>query len=243
MNKYNPYKHHRRSIRLQGYDYSQEGLYFITICCQDRACLFGEIVDGEMICNDAGNIANQCWLDIPNHFPNMVLHEYVVMPNHIHGIVEIIGTDNVGANDYSPYNNVMANDDVGTKNISPYNNVMANDDVGAKDISPYNNVMANDDVGAKNISPYNNVMANDDVGAKNISPYNNVMANDDVGANDYSPYNNVMANDDGIGANDYSPIPPNGTSKTIGSMVRGFKIGVRSEERRVGKECRSRWGG
>lgn len=159
-----PNKYHRKSIRLQGYDYSQAGLYFITICCQDRACLFGEIVDGEMICKDTGNIANQCWLDIPNHFPNMVLHEYVVMPNHIHGIVEIIGTDNVGA-----------------KNISPYNNVMANDD-----------------------SPNN-----DDVGTKNILPNNN-----------------VMANDDGIGANGYSPLPPNGTSKTIGSMVRGFKIGV-----------------
>src|SRR5690606_30881644 len=128
MNRYHPNIHHRRSIRLKGYDYSQAGLYFITICCQNRAHLFGKIVDGEMICNDMGNIANQCWLDIPNHFPNMVLHEYVVMPNHIHGIVEIIGTDNVGAKNVSPDNNVMANDDVGTKNISPHNNVMANDD-------------------------------------------------------------------------------------------------------------------
>lgn len=59
MNKYNPQKHHRRSIRLQGYDYSQEALYFITICCQDRTHLFGEIVDGKMILNSYGEIAQK----------------------------------------------------------------------------------------------------------------------------------------------------------------------------------------
>jgi REP element-mobilizing transposase RayT len=87
---YNPQIHHRRSIRLKGYDYSQAGLYFITICTQNRECLFGEIRSPEMILNDAGNIANECWLVIPNHFPNVVLHEFIVMPNHIHGIVEYV---------------------------------------------------------------------------------------------------------------------------------------------------------
>ena len=84
---YNPNIHHRKSIRLKGYDYTQAGLYFITICCQNRECLFGNIINGEMILNDAGNIANECWLAIPNHFPNVVLHEFVIMPNHIHGII------------------------------------------------------------------------------------------------------------------------------------------------------------
>lgn len=119
MKQYKPNIHHRRSIRLKGYDYSQAELYFITICCQYRACLFGKIVDGKMICNDAGKIFNPCWLD---------------MPNHIHGIVEIVW-------------------------------------------------------------------------AKNISPDNSTT--------------------DGIRTINITPLPrPNGTSKTIGSMVRGFKIGV-----------------
>jgi REP element-mobilizing transposase RayT len=87
---YDPAIHHRHSIRLKGYDYSQEGLYFITICCQGRICRFGKIEDGKMILNDTGNIAQQCWLDIPQHFPLVELHEYVVMPNHNHGIVEFI---------------------------------------------------------------------------------------------------------------------------------------------------------
>jgi len=95
MNNYNPNIHHRHSIRLSGYDYSQEGLYFITICVQDRKCLFGKIVGVEnlqpkMILNDAGKIADNCWLEIPEHFPNAVLHEHIVMPNHIHGIIELI---------------------------------------------------------------------------------------------------------------------------------------------------------
>jgi len=90
----------RRSIRLQGYDYSGEGLYFVTICVQDMKCLFGKVVDGEVILNDAGKIAKQCWLDIPTHFPHVTIHEFIIMPNHIHGILEI--TQSVGVNNHSP---------------------------------------------------------------------------------------------------------------------------------------------
>ena len=86
---YNPNIHHRKSVRLKEYDYSKEGLYFITICCDARNHLFGGIVDGKMILYDAGKIANQCWLDIPNHFPNAILHEHIIMPNHVHGIIEL----------------------------------------------------------------------------------------------------------------------------------------------------------
>ena len=110
---YNPNIHHRRSIRLKGYDYSQAGLYFITIVCQNRKCLFGEIQNGEMVLNDAGCIANECWLEITNHFPNVVLHEFVVMPNHIHGIVEL-KTDfaaTVGVKNFSLHMPNRANDD------------------------------------------------------------------------------------------------------------------------------------
>ncbi|NBL65852.1 hypothetical protein GV828_11630 [Flavobacterium sp. NST-5] len=89
MNRYNPQKHHRRSIRLQGYDYSQEGLYFITICCQDRAHLFGKVVSGEMILNSYGEIAQEEWLNTTEIRDNVLLHEFVVMPNHFHSIIEI----------------------------------------------------------------------------------------------------------------------------------------------------------
>src|SRR5574344_842084 len=102
---YNPNIHHRRSIRLRGYDYSQSGLYFITICTNNRECLFGHIASGEMHLNDAGKIANECWSNIPNHFPNARLHQYIIMPNHIHGIIELVETT-VGANNYSPYSSM-----------------------------------------------------------------------------------------------------------------------------------------
>jgi putative transposase len=101
--KYNPQIHHRRSIRLNGYDYSQAGLYFITICCQDRKCRFGKIENDKMILNNLGKIANECWLEIPKHFPNAILHEYVVMPNHVHGIIELVNDDNVvGVENFQP---------------------------------------------------------------------------------------------------------------------------------------------
>ncbi|MEH0157482.1 transposase [Limibacter armeniacum] len=89
---YDPQKHHRRSIRLKGYDYSQAGLYFITTCVQNRKYLFGKINNGEMILNDAGKMIETEWLDLKNRFPNIELHEFVVMPNHFHSILEIQNT-------------------------------------------------------------------------------------------------------------------------------------------------------
>jgi putative transposase len=151
-NKYNPNIHSRRSIRLKDYDYAQAGLYFITICTKNRDCLFGRISSGEMKLNDAGENAYACWLEIPKHFSNTILHEFVIMPNHVHGIVEILGTNQNSAVD-------------GAKNVSAVD--------GAKNVSAVD--------GAKNVSA--------DDGAKNVSPLR-------------------------------SP------SKTIGSVVRGYKIGV-----------------
>ncbi|MCM0588870.1 MAG: transposase [Gloeotrichia echinulata DVL01] len=89
---YDPQKHHRRSIRLKGYDYTQTGAYFITICTKKRQCLFGNVVQGEMQLNSLGYIAFNCWQTIPDHFPHIELDTFVVMPNHIHGILII--TDN-----------------------------------------------------------------------------------------------------------------------------------------------------
>jgi REP element-mobilizing transposase RayT len=94
--KYDPQKHHRRSIRLNEYDYSQAGAYFVTIVTQQRACLFGEIVDGQMLLNAAGRIVQWEWQRLGQRFPNLQLGPFVVMPNHLHGII-VICADGVGA--------------------------------------------------------------------------------------------------------------------------------------------------
>lgn len=87
--KYNPNIHHRRSIRLKGYDYSSEGLYFITICCHNKVCLFGHVVNGAMVLNEYGQVAFNEWMKTPEIRPNVELGEFIVMPNHIHGIIRI----------------------------------------------------------------------------------------------------------------------------------------------------------
>ena len=79
--------HHRRSIRLQGYDYSRSGAYFVTLCAHERQCLFGEIVDGEMRLNDFGRIVVAEWIRSGELRSEIEIGEYVVMPNHFHGIV------------------------------------------------------------------------------------------------------------------------------------------------------------
>lgn len=94
MNQYNPNIHHRRSIRLKGHDYAQAGLYFITICCENRICRFGNIENGEMILNEYGIIAHHEWVKLSERFPNFELDAFQIMPNHIHGIIVL---NNVGA--------------------------------------------------------------------------------------------------------------------------------------------------
>ena len=103
-------KPQRKSIRLRGYDYSQAGFYFITICTQNRVHLFGEIPVGagpcacpddgpcacpKMVLNDAGKMVSQIWHEIPDYYDGFDIHEFIVMPNHIHGIIEITTTNPV----------------------------------------------------------------------------------------------------------------------------------------------------
>lgn len=101
---YNPLIHNRQSRRLKGYDYASEGLYFITLNTENRNQLFGEIKNGDMHLNNVGLFTRDCWLAIPKHFPHVALHDFVIMPDHIHGVIEIIynPVDNsVGMNNYS----------------------------------------------------------------------------------------------------------------------------------------------
>jgi REP element-mobilizing transposase RayT len=89
--KYRPDEHNRRSIRLTGYDYSQAGAYFVTICIQNQKSLLGEIIDGEIQLNDAGRMIRTTWDGLPNSFPFAETHQFIVMPNHIHGIIILAG--------------------------------------------------------------------------------------------------------------------------------------------------------
>ena len=89
---YNSDIHHRRSIRLVGYDYSQSGAYFITICTNNRECILGEIVDRAMNYNELGNIALSHWQNLATHHPSIEIDEWIVMPNHLHGIIIIHGS-------------------------------------------------------------------------------------------------------------------------------------------------------
>ncbi len=95
--KHDPDKRHRRSIRLKGYDYSEAGAYFITICAQNRECLFGDIVDEEIRLNDAGQMVHRIWNDLSVEYPDIEIDEFIVMPNHMHGIIVIVGAPLVGA--------------------------------------------------------------------------------------------------------------------------------------------------
>jgi putative transposase len=88
---YDPAKHHRRSIRLRGYDYRQAGAYFVTICTVKRQCIFGRVVDGQMILNAPGQMVERVWHGLSQHYPGIETDAFVVMPNHVHGIIILVG--------------------------------------------------------------------------------------------------------------------------------------------------------
>ncbi len=82
---------HRRLLRLPEYDYSQAGAYFVTICVQGRECLLGEVMGGSIHLSDHGKLVRDCWHKLPHHYPNIELDAFVVMPNHVHGVVVLVG--------------------------------------------------------------------------------------------------------------------------------------------------------
>lgn len=134
VRKYDPQIHHRRSIRLKGYDYSKAGRYFVTICCHDRMCRFGRIENYEMILNDAGKMIDKWFLELPRKFPDVALGTHVVMPNHFHAIIintgkypAVIGNDPVGADlRVRPDNNGICPD----INVRPDNEGICHDNEG-----------------------------------------------------------------------------------------------------------------
>ena len=120
MTKFDPQKHHRRSIRLKGYDYSQEGAYYVTIVTWQRGFLFGNIVNQDMILSPYGEIVQKWWQEIPVHFSNVETGAFVVMPNHVHGIIYIFeerrGT--VPVPEDNGENTIAQNKDMSDENLS-----------------------------------------------------------------------------------------------------------------------------
>ncbi len=99
---YNSYRYNRRSIRLSGYDYSQPGYYYITLCTQDRDKKFGVILDKKMQLNDVGRMVDQEWNQIPKMFKHVILDKYIIMPDHFHGIIHIIPNKKIPVNNINP---------------------------------------------------------------------------------------------------------------------------------------------
>ncbi|MEO8149597.1 MAG: transposase [Bacteroidia bacterium] len=200
--KYNPQTHHRKSIRLKGYDYSQEGLYFVTICCYNMQCLFGTISNDEMLFNDAGKIAEECWFEIPQHFPNVILHEHVIMPNHVHGIIEIANTTTVLVND-----EISSNDDSGHENV------------GAKNLSPEHTPIPENNTANNNIRDDDTV----DDGKRKAEGFPPLPANIPLS---HGPTNSTNKNIPKEPTNIKLSPQFKSPSKTVGSIVRGYKTGV-----------------
>ncbi len=92
----------RGSIRLPDYDYTQDSLYYITLCCQHRLTLFGEVINGELGLNAAGKMVEEEWKALPARFPEIRLHAYVVMPNHFHAIVEVHDIEQTNSKNEKP---------------------------------------------------------------------------------------------------------------------------------------------
>jgi len=98
--KYNAKVHKRRSIRIKGYDYSQQGMYFVTVCTYDKKCNLGKVINDDMQLNEYGHIVENEWIKTTDIRNNIELDSYVIMPNHFHGIVNL---NCRGVSQYAPY--------------------------------------------------------------------------------------------------------------------------------------------
>ena len=198
--KYNPLIHKRRSIRLKGYDYSLAGAYFITICVKDRQCLFGEIIDGEMILNELGQIAYNEWLKTLQIRPNVSLDVFEIMPNHMHGIILI--------NDYN-------NNGGRGESHSPDNEPYLHDHHGRGESHSPGDAMH---------------LSNGDHGrGESLSPNNESHSPNEPGRGELHSPNNELHSPNNYGKGECnSPlrVPFRSPSNNIGAIVRGYKSSV-----------------
>ena len=194
----------RQSIRLRGYDYGRRGAYFITICTKNMAHYFGSVIDGRMVLNEFGQIAYSCWLAIPGHFPHVELDEFVVMPNHVHGIVWI-------ANDPR---RVDERRGPGQNNRGGETRGPGHDDRGGETRGP-----RHDDRGGKTRGPRHD----DRRGEKFFAPTVTYVPPATSGSHD-APTRNVNPTTTPPRAENTTAF--RSPEKTVGSVVRGYKIGV-----------------
>ena len=96
-------------MRLKHYDYSNQGLYFVTICSNGKSCLFGEVDNDKMHLNDSGHILELCWRDLTIRYDTICLHEFIVMPNHVHGIIELKNNDKALGEIIGAYKSITTN--------------------------------------------------------------------------------------------------------------------------------------
>ncbi len=199
---YDPHLHHRRSIRLKGYDYSQPGAYFITLVTYQRDCLFGSVIDGEMQLSPLGKIAQDEWMRSIGIRKEITIHEdeFVIMPNHFHGIVWIVGADGV-----RPDNHVQ-----GLDSVRPDNRVQ-----GLDGVRPDNRVQGSDGV-----RPDNRVQGSD-----GVRPDNRVQGSDGARPSDRLRPNDNFRPNDGTGA---YHAPLRRKPRSLSSFVAGFKAAVTS---------------
>lgn len=118
--------HRRRTIRLQSYDYTREGAYFITICTQEKDLLFGNVPDRIMRLNNAGEMISTVWLDLPRRFSSIILDEYIIMPNHIHGIIILKPSQRRGESCIRPESFHENNPNQGDHKDRPTGNITGN---------------------------------------------------------------------------------------------------------------------
>ncbi len=168
---YNSNIHHRRSIRLKGYDYTQQGAYFVTICTHQRNCLFGEIVDGEIKLNTNGEIARGSWLSIPRHFKNVELDEFVIMPNHLHGIIIIESSEVAGE--------ALANQDLSQSFSEVAGEALANQDFSQLFSEVAGEALANQDFSQSFSEVVGEALANQDFSQSFSEVVGEALANQD----------------------------------------------------------------
>jgi REP element-mobilizing transposase RayT len=200
---YNPILHHRRTIRLQGYDYSQSGMYFVTICCQNRQCVFGEIENGEMMLNENGEIVCEELVKSAEIRNEIEIREYVVMPNHVHVIAEIVGANGIRPN---------GNDD---------NGIRPNGKISDDDIRP----IGNDGICHVENVPVGNVHHNVNI------PNRNIYIDDKGKFHSFDDKGECRSFDDKGECRSFDDkgechSPLRSPSKAVGSLVRGFKSSV-----------------
>ena len=239
-----PRRFHRRTIRLQGFDYSRKLSYFITICTYKKRPLFGTIRNGKMILNNAGRIVQQCWDEIPRHFPHVQTDKCVIMPDHVHGIITIqkhvppsrtmrnhiksrqLSTRKPG--NRNPADNAY---NIGVIRRTNDDGIHTNGTNGTDDACNIGgihrtNIIHHHIDGRDGIDDACNI----GVGAKNFSPLPTGSSPPSQSVTGSSPPSKSVTGSSPPSKSVIGSSPPSqsvpGTSRTIGSVVRGFKIGV-----------------